>query len=89
MEKTPKFYVQVVTLFDLEGRMIPKVIVLEDGQRFAIDSVLDIKPAHARKAGGYGERYTVRIRGQERYLFFEQNTNSEASAPGKWFVERP
>jgi hypothetical protein len=30
------------------------------------------------KVGGVGERYTVRIKGKETYLFFENN---------KWFVE--
>ena len=87
MNKSPKLYVQVSTLFDLNGKMIPQYLVLEDGHKYTIDKVMCVKPAPALKAGGYGDRYTVRIRGQERYLFFERNTATDAAAPGKWFVE--
>jgi len=87
MNKTAKLYVQVCTIFDLNGKMIPQYLILEDGHKYAIDRILDVKPAPAMKAGGYGDRYTVRIRGQERYLFFEHNTIADSPMPGKWFVE--
>ena len=87
MERTPKLYVKVCTIFDVDGSMRPQYIILEDGRKFAIDRILDVKPAPARKAGGYGDRYTIRIRGQERYLFFEHNPATDAAELGKWFVE--
>ena len=89
VENSAKYYVRVCTLFDLNGKMIPQYLLWEDGQKYTIDRVLDVKPAPARKAGGYGDRYTVRIRGQERYLFFEHSLAADAAAPGKWFVEKP
>lgn len=40
------------------------------------------------KAGGQGDRYTVRIRGKQSYLFFERSTNLTGNNIGRWFVER-
>ena len=59
-----------------------------DGQKFKIDRVIDIKPAHAMKAGGQGDRYTVMINGQQRYLFFERSSYLTGNNVGRWFVER-
>jgi len=83
-----KVYVDVSTLFDKDGRMMPKYLIWEDGKRYEIDRVTDMRPAPARKAGGYGDWYTIRVNGSERYLFFEHNTAVDDPAPGKWFVER-
>lgn len=40
------------------------------------------------KAGGQGDRYTVRIKGKQSYLFFECSTNQIGNQLGRWFVER-
>jgi len=49
-----------------------------------------IVPSPALKAGGQGDRYTVMLENQERYLFFERPTDSDdASMVGRWFVEAP
>ena len=40
------------------------------------------------KAGGQGDRYTVRIGGKQSYLFFERSPNQTGSSIGRWFVER-
>jgi hypothetical protein len=68
--------------------MLPREITWEDGTRFEIDRVLDIRQAAAMKAGGQGDRYTVRINGQQSYLFFERSTNQTVNQLGRWFVER-
>ena len=66
--------------FDLIGRMTPKALTWEDGTVFEIDRVLDSRRAASIKAGGIGTRFTVRIKGKERYLYFENP---------QWFVEAP
>lgn len=53
-----------------------------------IDRVLDIRPAVAMKAGGQGDRYTIRVLGRDSYLFFERNASKNGNSIGRWFVER-
>ena len=57
-----------------------------DGRLYAIDRVLDVRPAPSLKAGGQGQRYTVRIQGQERFLFLE-GTPEGIQGRLRWFVE--
>ena len=83
-----KVYVEVVVAFDEEGRMLPKTLVWEDGRKYCIDRVTDIRQAAAMKAGGQGDRYTVIINGQQSHLFFERSTNLSGNVIGRWFVER-
>lgn len=73
-----KVYVDVTAKFVTTGDIIPHFIQWEDGRKFEIDRVLDIRPAASLKAGGVGIRYKFRIRGQEANLYLEEN---------KWFVE--
>lgn len=68
--------------------MLPREIIWEDGHRYEVDRVIDIRPAHAAKAGGQGDRYTIQVRGKHRYLFFERSTNLSGAVIGRWFVER-
>ena len=72
-----KKFVRVILEIDENGRKTPKTIIYND-EKFEIDRVIDIKKCPSMKVGGIGERYTVRIRGKETYIFFENN---------KWFVE--
>ena len=65
--KPIKVYVAVKTDFAADGTMLPREITWEDGERFEIDRILDIRQAAAMKAGGQGDRYTVRIRGKQSY----------------------
>ena len=74
-----KVYVEVTATFKEDGRLIPLAIVWEDGLRFCIDRVTDIRPAASLKAGGCGIRYTCLVQGKPAYLYFEQD---------RWFVER-
>ena len=88
MPEQPKVYVPVRVDFTAGGRMLPRSLRWEDGRVYPIDRVLDIRPASAQKAGGRGDRYTVRIGGRETYLFFEHSLTEQDECPGKWFVER-
>ena len=74
--------------FGEDGQMYPKSLVWEDGTRYIIDKVTDIRQAAAMKAGGQGDRYTIIINGKQSYLFFERSTNIFGNVIGRWFVER-
>lgn len=86
--KSPKVYVAVRTDFAADGTMFPREITWENGEKFEIDRVLDIRQAAAMKAGGQGDRYTIMVRGIQSYLFFERSTNLTGNNIGRWFVER-
>ena len=83
-----KVYVHVTVDFREDGVMLPRELVWEDGERYAIDRIVDIRQASALKAGGQGDRYTIIIRGQKSYLFFEHSTDPTGPVTGRWFVER-
>ena len=55
--------------------MLPRTIVWEDGLKYDIDRVIDIRPAYAAKAGGQGDRYTIQVNGARTYLYFERSSN--------------
>ena len=86
--KSAKVYVAVQADFAEDGTILPRVITWEDGEKFAIDKIIDIRQAAAMKAGGQGDRYTIKIRGSQSYLFFERSTNLTGNNIGRWFVER-
>lgn len=88
MDSNAKVYVSVAATFRDDGTIIPTEITWEDGHRYAIDRVLDIRQAAAMKTGGQGDRYTIRVQGRESYLFFERSTNIAGNHIGRWFVER-
>ena len=73
-----RVYVNVIARHDEQGRVCPLEVEWEDGRRFEVDRLLDVRRAAALKAGGQGLRYTVRILGKETYLFEDE---------GRWFVE--
>lgn len=73
-----KTYVAVEVLFDVEGIMHPTCVIWEDGRRFEITSVSDVRRAASLKAGGTGIRYRCHIGHKDTYLYFEDP---------KWFVE--
>lgn len=84
-----KLYVDVEAYFDREAGVFPKCIVWENGIRYEIDRILDVRRAASQKVGGMGRRYTVRIScedqdiyGRVRHLFYE-----EEGTPPRWFVE--
>ena len=73
-----KVYVEVAAVFTPEGQILPRQIRWEDGTRFPVDRILDIRRAAATKVGGCGIRYTIHIHGQQTFLFLDDD---------RWFVE--
>ena len=71
-------YLGVYTYTDAQGMVRPTRIRWEDGREWDIDRVIDARPAAARKAGGVGIRYLVRIGQYQRELYF---------VDGRWFTE--
>ena len=64
-----KVYVSVFVEHRSDGTMLPREIIWEDGQKYEIDRVIDIRPAYAAKAGGQGDRYTIQVNGARTYLY--------------------
>lgn len=83
-----KVYVNVIATFSKEGRILPLAITWDDGREFIIDQVSDIRQAAAMKVGGQGDRYTIRVQGRDKYLFFERNASLGGNNLGRWFVEQ-
>ena len=83
-----KVYVAVKAAFGDDGTLIPFELTWEDGHRYTIDRVTDIRQAAAMKAGGQGDRYTIIVNGKQSYLFFERSTSVSGNNIGRWFVER-
>ena len=87
-ERSLKVYVDVNVDFDTDGHMYPRSLTWEDGEKYEIDRVKAVRPAHAERAGGQGDRYTVMVAGREKYLFFEHSTDYGNQDVGRWFFER-
>ena len=83
METDAKVYVDVNEDRLKDGKVLPLSFKWEDGNRYEIDRILDIRPAASLKAGGAGLRYTVRVKHKETYMFLE-----EYGGVTKWFMER-
>lgn len=73
-----KVFVDTIVKFTKNGNKIPLAIIWEDGTKYDIDKVSDIRRAASLKAGGQGIRYKCRINGRETFIWLED---------GKWFVE--
>lgn len=83
-----KVYVRVMSITETDGRIIPKYLYWEDGLKYKIDKVSDVKQAASMKAGSCGDRYTIWVNGKQTYLFFERNASVTGNNIGRWFVER-
>jgi hypothetical protein len=86
--KDKKVYVKVTAAFSSDGLLTPLSLTWEDGQEYSIDRILDVRPSPALKAGGQGDRYTIRTCGKESFLFFERSPKMTDPNLGRWFVER-
>ena len=75
-----KKYVEVTAHHNAQGFVRPLILWWDDGRKYEIDRVLDVRRAASLKAGGIGIRYTCRILGKERYLYLDEN---------KWYVNAP
>lgn len=87
-ERAIRTYVEVIVGFEKDGRMLPIELIWEDGRHYEIDSVGAIVQRPALKAGGQGDRYTIVVRGKEKYLWFERSANLTGNIIGRWFVEQ-
>lgn len=75
-----KVYVDVLAEFTKDGLLIPKQITWEDGRKYEITRVVDIKRMASTKAGGVGERYLCVVNNKKVSLYYEDNN--------MWFMER-
>ncbi len=78
-----KVYVGVDATFSETGAILPRSLIWKDGTKYEIDRVTDVCRAASMHAGGCGDRYTIRVCGQIRYLFFERTAGTL-----RWFIER-
>lgn len=83
-----KVYVNVLAAFDTDGCLRPLALLWEDGRRYRIDRVLDVRSAASLRAGGQGDRYTIRVGNHESYLYFERSPAVAGRELGRWFIER-
>ncbi len=74
-----KTFVRVEAWFSEEGAVHPTCVIWNDGTRYSVQNVLDIRPGVSLFANAAGMRYTVRIGGRVTYLY---------QAGTRWFVEQ-
>jgi hypothetical protein len=85
---TKRVYVKVTSVFDATGYMHPRTITWNDGREFEIEEVKDYRPAGTNR-DSTTDCYTIIIRGDTKYLFFERTNRYQKSTVGRWYVECP
>ena len=78
-----KVYVKVTAFVDTNGNVYPISFVWEDGFKYEIDKISEIRPAASQKAGGIAMRYSIKVRNQQTYIWYEENHDCR-----RWFLER-
>ena len=73
-----KEFVDVIVKFQKDGQKIPITVIWDDGTKYEIDKILDVRRAVSMKVGGLGIRYECKILGKITYLWLEDDV---------WFVE--
>ena len=63
----------------MEGQLRPLTIEFDEEHKYSVDRVLDVCRAACQTVGGVGTRYTVRVQGQERYLWLEKGAKISSS----------
>lgn len=76
-ERRIRKYVPVILRVNEEGKIRPLEIEFDEGHKYPIDDVLEVRRAACMSAGGVGARFKCRIRGQETYIWLEK---------GRWFI---
>ena len=75
-----KVYVAMILRISEDGKMSPLAVEWENGQRYDITKIIDVRQAPPRHVGASQTiRYTVDIAGSRRELYHEGE---------KWFVEK-
>lgn len=83
LQESYKLYVEVGVIYEPSGEMVPKYLRLTPtGEKYVIDRICRIQRAASRKVGGCGICYSVRIRGKNARLFYEDMPDA-----CRWFVE--
>ena len=86
--KAERIYVRVISSFDITGYMQPVSIVWPDGRVFKIEEIRDYCPAESGSSAGTRSCFTIVLKGQERYLFYEPVDPRMRPRIGRWFVEK-
>lgn len=73
-----KVNVAVLVSVSPDRTKTPLSLTFEDGKTYQIDRVCGRRRAAASKVGGTGIRYSIIVRGQQTYLFEDED---------QWFVE--
>lgn len=73
-----KVNVTVLVSISPDRTKTPLSLTFEDGKTYQIDRVCGRRRAAASKVGGTGIRYSILVRGQQTYLFEDED---------QWFVE--
>lgn len=81
-----RIYVKVDVEFKEDGQMLPRTIAPGDGKKYKVDRVLDIRSEDTRKENGQGDRYTVQVKGQQSYLYFERTMTLSGTNLGRWHI---
>lgn len=75
----PRINLTVNVRHEKDGSAFTISIVWEDGRKFEVDRVMDVRNSAAHKCGGVGIRYTCKICGKTVELLDEE---------GHWFMEK-
>lgn len=70
--------VNIIAKMQEDGNVIPLILLWENGKKYTIDKILDIRKKASTKGGGLGLRYTCRFGEEERYIWLDGYI---------WFVE--
>lgn len=76
-----KIYITVGAEFSPDGNIKPTYLIWQDGRKFEIDKVGEVRYASARVGAELPIRFTCEICGAVKYLYYEETLR-------KWFVER-
>ena len=70
--------IDIIAKMSINGVITPLVLIWDNGIKYQIEKVLDIRKKASLKGGGMGIRYTCQIKNQERYIWLDGYI---------WFVE--
>ena len=62
-------FVDLIAHISSDGALTPLEIILESGERFKVDRVVERRYAPSLKCGGFGFRYTLMISGKSHFLW--------------------
>ena len=83
---TKRVYVKVTSVFDATGYMQPRTITWTDGREFEIEAVKDFHPAGIHRDSTTTDCYTVIVKGETKFLYFEKTNHNQPSRVGRWYV---